>query len=188
MPNTSRNQILLFCFLIAITFLSACNRGRGKVKEIAYVSASQAILRDHVSTVYVKTATVKNGDRVEILEHDRRFVRIRTANATEGWLEQRNLVPEQVFAGFQNLSQQEQNSPVQGSGTTRNETNLHLSPGRDTEHLYLLNDGTKVEILKRAMAEKTGAKLAAKIVPQKSRKDSAAKVEAPAATAAPILE
>ena len=36
----------------------------------------------------------------------------------------------------------------------RNETNLHLTPGRETEHLYQLSAGAKVSVLKRATAEK----------------------------------
>jgi len=52
------------------------------------------------------------------------------------------------------LAQQEQSDPVQAAGTTRNDTNIHLEPGRETEHLYLLSQGNKVSILKRATAEK----------------------------------
>jgi Bacterial SH3 domain len=134
---------------------SGCSRGRGRVQEIAYVSAPQSILRDHVSAVFSKTGVVKNGDRVQVLERERRFVRVRTANGVEGWIEQRALVPESVYDGFQKLAQQEQAAPVQATGTTRNDTNIHLDPGRETEHLYLLNQGSKVFILKRATAEKT---------------------------------
>jgi SH3-like domain-containing protein len=125
------------------------------VQEIAYVSAPQAILRDHVSAVFSKTGVVKNGDRVQILERERRFVRVRTASGVEGWIEQRSLVPQLVYDGFQKLAQQEQTAPVQATGTTRNDTNIHLDPGRETEHLYQLNQGSKVSILKRATAEKT---------------------------------
>jgi SH3-like domain-containing protein len=135
--------------------LSGCGRGRGRVQEIAYVSAPQAILRDRVSAVFSKTGVVKNGDRVQILERERRFARVRTASGVEGWMEQRALVPQSVYDGFQKLSQQEQNSPVQATGTTRNDTNIHLTPGRETEHLFQLNQGSKVSILKRATAEKT---------------------------------
>jgi SH3-like domain-containing protein len=135
--------------------LSGCGRGRGRVQEIAYVSAPQAILRDHVSAVFNKTGVVKNGDRVQILERERRFVRVRTASGVEGWIEQRSLVPQLVYDGFQKLAQQEQTAPVQATGTTRNDTNIHLDPGRETEHLYQLNQGSKVSILKRATAEKT---------------------------------
>jgi SH3-like domain-containing protein len=125
------------------------------VQEIAYVSAPQAILRDRVSAVFSKTGTVKNGDRVQILEREHHFVRVRTASGVEGWIEQRSLVPQQVYDGFQKLSQQAQSEAVQATGTTRNDTNIHLDPGRETEHLYQLNQGSKVSILQRATAEKT---------------------------------
>ena len=135
--------------------LPGCGRGRGRVQEIAYVSAPQAILRDHVSAVFSKTGVVKNGDRVQILERERRFARVRTASGAEGWIEQRSLVPQSVYDGFQKVAHEEQNVPVQATGTTRNGTNIHLDPGRETEHLYQLNQGSKVSILKRATAEKT---------------------------------
>jgi len=134
--------------------LGGCGRGRGRVQEIAYVSSPQAILRDHVSAVFSKTGVVKNGDRVQVLERERRFVRVRTASGAEGWIEQRSLVPQSVYDGFQKLAQQEQNVSVQATGTTRNDTNIHLDPGRETDHLYQLNQGSKVAILRRATAEK----------------------------------
>ena len=52
------------------------------------------------------------------------------------------------------MQQQEKNSPVEGIATTRNDTNLHIEPGRDTEHLYQLAQGAKVSVLKRATVEK----------------------------------
>jgi SH3-like domain-containing protein len=141
--------------LILTLLVSGCGRGRGRVQEIAYVSAPQAILRDRVSAVFSKTGTVKNGDRVQVLEREKRFVRARTATGAEGWIEQRNLVPESVYEGFQKLTQQAQSDPIQATGTTRNDTNLHLDPGRETEHLYLLNQASKVSVLQRATVEKT---------------------------------
>ena len=132
------------------------------MQEIAYVSVPQAILRDHVSAVFTKIGVVRNGDRVQILERERRFARVRTASGSEGWIEQRSLVPQSVYDGLQKLAQQEQSAPVEATGTTRNDTNIHLDPGRETEHLYQLNQGSKVSILKRATAEKTGAGAMAK--------------------------
>ncbi len=145
-----------------LTLMLAGCRGRGRVQEIAYVSVPQAILRDRLSAVFSKTGVVKNGDRVQIVERERRLARVRTASGIEGWIEQRSLVPQSVYDGFQKLSQQEQNAPVQATGTTRNDTNIHLDPGRETEHLYQLNQGSKVSILKRATAEKTVPGAAAK--------------------------
>lgn len=141
-------------FAAAVLF-SACGRGRNRVLEVAYVSAPQVYLRDHVAAIYNKTGVVKNGDRVQVLERERRFVRVRTDNGTEGWLEQRYLVSQEIYDGFQKLANQAKDDPVQATGTTRNDTNLHVEPGRETDHLYLLEQGSKVAILKRATVEKT---------------------------------
>ncbi|HZR57954.1 MAG TPA: SH3 domain-containing protein [Terriglobales bacterium] len=144
--------IVLLCTLLLSSI--GCSKGRGRAQEIAYVSAPQAILRDHVAAVYQKTGVVKNGERLEVLEREKRFVRVRTAGGTEGWIEQRYLVSQSVYDGFQALLKQVQNDPVQATGSTRNDTNLHLEPGRETEHLFQLNSGSKVSVLKRATAEK----------------------------------
>ncbi len=138
-------------------FLPACNRDRGRVLETAYVSNPQAILRDHVAQVFEKTGVVKNGERVEVLDHDRRFVKVRTAAGVTGWVEQRFLVSQQVYDQIQKLAADNENDPVQAQGTTRNDTNLHVEPGRETEHLYQISSGEKLSLLKRGTAEKPGA-------------------------------
>ena len=143
----------LTLLLGVLLVLSACSRTR-QAQEIAYVSAPQAFLRDQVSTVYNKTGTVKNGEQVQVLARDRRFVHVRTAAGIDGWVEQRYLVTKKTYEAFQNLAQKEQSSPVQATGTTRNQTNIHLDPDRESEHLYLLDQGAKVSIIKRASSEK----------------------------------
>ncbi len=125
--------------------------------EIAYVSGVQANLRDRVAAVYEKAGVVKNGERVEVLDHDRRFVKVRTATGATGWIEQRLLVSQQVFDRIQKLAADNRNDPVQAQGVTRNDTNLHVEPGRDTEHLYQISSGEKLSLLKRGTAEKPGA-------------------------------
>ena len=122
--------------------------------EVAYVSAPQAALRDQVAAIYNRVGNVKNGERVEVLEHEKRFARVRTNSGIEGWIEQRYLVDQKTFDALQKLTQDNQSDPVQAPGVLRNETNLHVTPGRDTEHLYQLASGAKVAILKRATAEK----------------------------------
>ena len=134
--------------------LTACNRGHHRVLEVAYVSAPQAALRDQVAAIYNRVGNVKNGERVEIIDREKRFARVRTASGIEGWIEQRYLVDQKTFDGLQKLTQDNLADPVQAPGVLRNETNLHIMPGRETEHLYQLASGAKVAILKRATAEK----------------------------------
>jgi hypothetical protein len=139
---------------VGLVNLAACNRGRHRVLEVNYVSAVQATLRDQVATIYNRVGTVKNGERVEVLEHEKRFARVRTASGIEGWIEQRFLVDQQTYDGLQKLTKDNLADPVQSPGVLRNDTNLHLTPGRETEHLYQLSTGAKVAVLKRATVEK----------------------------------
>lgn len=145
-------------FLGLVTILAAlavtgCSRGR-RALEINYISAPQAALRDQVSAVYNKVGVVKNGERVEVLDRERRFVKVRTSSGAEGWMEQRYLISQKVYDQLQKLAQDHRDDPVQAAGVTRNDTNIHLEPARDSEHLYQLTTGEKVSIIKRATTEK----------------------------------
>jgi hypothetical protein len=91
---------------------------------------------------------------VEVLEREKRFSRVRTVGGVEGWIEQRYLVNQETYDGLQKLTRDNLSDPVQAPGVLRNESNLHLTPGRETEHLYQLSAGAKVSVLKRAAAEK----------------------------------
>ncbi len=134
--------------------VSGC-RGRGhRVLEINYVSVGEAALRDRVAPVYNHVGTVKNGERVEVLEREKRFSRVRTVGGVEGWIEQRYLVDQQTYDALQKLTQDNLNDPVQSPGVLRNETNLHITPAREAEHLYQLPSGARVSVLKRATADK----------------------------------
>jgi len=163
LPGSERVRLVLAAFLLGVLVLiPSCGRGRHRSHEVAYVSAPQAALRDQVAAIYNRVGTVKNGERVDVLDRDRRFVRVRTQGGIEGWIEQRFLVDQKTYDALQKLSQDNRDDPLQAPGILRNETNLHLTPGRETEHLYQLTAGTKVAILKRATAEKTGVVIAEK--------------------------
>src|SRR5215472_8568743 len=152
-PGPSRKRWLATTLALTIT-LGACGRGRYRVQEVAYISAPQATLRDQVAAIYNRVGTVKNGERVEIVDREKRFARVRTTSGIEGWVEQRYLIDQKTFDGLQRLAQDNQNDPVQAPGVLRNDTNLHIVPGRESEHLYQLSSGARVSILKRGTAEK----------------------------------
>jgi hypothetical protein len=139
--------------LLALTLLPGCSR-RSQPKETAYVTVPQVYLRDRIAAVYNRVALVKNGERLEVLDRSRRFVRVRTSDGKEGWVEQRYLAGQDVFDQMQKLAADNLHTPVVAAGLTDNDTNIHIAPGRGTEHLYQIKSGTKVQILKRATAAK----------------------------------
>ena len=144
-----------FALLLVLLFATSCKHG-GPVSsgEVMYVSAPQGNLRDHVSTVYNRVGAVKNGERVEVLERQKRFVRVRTEQKVEGWIELRALVPRETFDQFQQMSKDNHATPVEGHGVTRVELNMHVTPGRETDTLYQLAENSKVELLKRSTTER----------------------------------
>jgi SH3-like domain-containing protein len=162
--------------------LAGCGEGVGKPKESLYVSVPQVTLRDRVAALYNKVGTVKAGERVEVLERQKRFVRVRGSSGQEGWMEQRYLVDQKVFDEVQKVARDAANRPAQGQATARNETNLHVAPGRESEHIFQLDEGAKVQVLGRATAEKPSA--VATPAPVKARKKEADSEERPQ----PILE
>jgi len=158
--SCSRNtRISLFALALVLLVLGcACKRGALAKHEYMYVSAQETSLRDRVATMYNKIGTVHGGDRVEVLEKQRRFLRVRTDSGQEGWIEERSLVPQEVYDAFQKLASDNASQQVQAHGTARSDLNIHVTPSREGEHLYQLKDGEKVEILKRATAEKNPPK------------------------------
>ncbi len=178
-PACLARWLILAIVMAAILLVPGCGRGRHKVLEVAYVSAPQAALRDQVAAIFNRVGNVKNGERLEVLEHEKRFARVRTSTGIEGWIEARYLVDQKTFDALQKLTADNQNDPVQAPGVLRNETNLHVTPGRDTEHLYQLAAGAKVALLKRDTAEKQSG---ASPAPRATAKTAAK------AAAGPVLE
>ena len=192
-------RIVATALATALLLTTACNRGQQATHEYVYVSAPQASLRDRVAAVYNHVVTVKNGDRLDVLEHNKRFLRVRTDGGQEGWIEQRYLVTDDIYQEFEKLAKDGSALPVQGHAITRASVNMHVTPGRDSEHLFQMQDGQKIELLKRGIGEKAGAHAAAvqrasaalKPAPSKtasSKSERRPSATSPAAVPGPAME
>ncbi|MGA3209892.1 MAG: SH3 domain-containing protein [Terriglobales bacterium] len=149
------NRILLTCAIAVLLLTFSCKRGPKTVHgEPAYVSAPQVNLRDRLSALYNKAGVVKNGERVEILEKDKHFVRVRSPRGEEGWIEARYLAGPELFNALDQLARENTGTPVEAHGTARAEMKMHVSPGRESESLFRIEENAKVEILKRGTAAK----------------------------------
>lgn len=166
----SQLKIWVVACLLSALLVAGCGKEVGKPKEYAYVSAQEAFLRDQLSTVFKKVGKVQNGDRVEVLEKSRRFVRVRNQANEMGWIEQRYLAGPEVYEQFQKLGAEHAADPVQAPATARFATNLHVTPDRDSEHLYQLKEGTKLELLARATSDKPAPERAAQAKPVVAKK------------------
>jgi len=135
--------------------LTGCSRLRPKPPtQYVYVTAKQTFLRDRVAAVSNRTGTVENGDKLEVLERGRRFLRVQTAKGEQGWIDEKAVATQDIFDQFDTLKKQHQNDPSVASAVVRDDVYLHSSPGRDTERLFRLGEGEKLKLLRRATLPK----------------------------------
>jgi hypothetical protein len=135
--------------------MGGCSRLKPKLSaQYVYVTAKQTFLRDRVAAVSNRTATVGNGDRLQVLERGRRFVRVQTEKGEQGWIDEKVVATQEIFDQFDALKKQHQADPAVASGVVRDDVYLHASPGRDTERFYRLAEGEKLKLLKRATLQK----------------------------------
>jgi hypothetical protein len=146
---------LAFALVLGVAGLNGCSGLRPRpAAQYVYVTAKQTFLRDRVAAVSNRTGTVSNGDRLQVLEHGRRFYRVQTEKGEQGWIDDKAVATQDVYDAFQTLGQQHKDESAVASAVVQDEVNLHLKPGRDTEKFYRLVEGDKLQLLERATLPK----------------------------------
>lgn len=149
----SRSAALsLACAALA---LGGCTRVRkAVVSEDVYVTAKQAYLRDRIAAVSNRTGEVTNGEKLQVLGHQRRFLKVRTPNGVEGWIEEKLTASQDIADQFDSLKQQHVHDHAVATAVTRDEVYLHLTPGRETMHFFRLPESEPLTLLERASVAK----------------------------------
>lgn len=165
-----------FAFLLLPLLLSGCGRfAPHPHKQYVYVSAQETFLRDRLAAVTNRVADVKNGDRLQVIGEDRRFYRVKTDTGAVGWIDDLVVIDQPTYDQFAKLAADHANDPVVAIGILRDESNLHLEPGRKSVHFHVLPENAKVELLRRASVAKPLPPQAVPIVPPAEKKTRPAK-------------
>lgn len=154
----SRPRPWFVCVLAPLVFglaFQGCGRfSPVPKKQYVYVSARKAFLRERLAAVTNRVADLKNGERLEVVSQDRRFYQVKTAQGAVGWIDDLQVVSQADYDKFEALAKSHANTPVVVTGILRDESNVHITPGRKSEHLYVLPEGANVELLQRASTPK----------------------------------
>ena len=163
-----RSVAAVAIFLCAGLFLTACSRFHKEEKNYVYVATRQVYLRDRVAAVSNRVGLVTNGQALEVVERGKRFIKVRTPKGEVGWLEEHSVIDDKLYGQFQDLDKKYAQAPVIATGTLRDDRNLHILPGRNTDHFLLIPGNAKLQLLARGTVAKAAAPGFLPIVPKPS--------------------
>lgn len=169
--------------------LAACQTGPEQTPAIgdAFVGPSILKIRSDIPLQARVVATVKHGDRLEILQQRRRFLRVRTPSGAEGWTDERQLIAVEDMQKLRDLAKRAHQMPVQGQATSFGDLNVHTQPARQSPSFLQIRENEKVDVLLHTTTPRTELPRKPLIPPVQPRKKSVAEEKKPAQPKYPPL-
>jgi uncharacterized protein YgiM (DUF1202 family) len=140
----ARYWVAFFALLLA-----SCNSTTPTQPAVgaAFAGPRSLNLRKDLGPKAPTVASLKHGERVEILETRRRFVKVRTAEGIEGWTDQNLLLSQTQIEGLQRMADYAKSFPSQGAATVFDTLNLHVDPNRQSPSFYQITEGMSVDVI-----------------------------------------
>jgi hypothetical protein len=150
---TKVSAVVTLCWL-----LNGCGPGGSSTaKPIgqAFVGPAQLKIRNDIPLQSSTVTTVKHGDRLEILQTRRKFLRVRTPDGKEGWTDERSLLAAADMQALRDLAQHSSKLPNQGVAITYQPLNIHTQPAMSSPSFVQLKENDKVEVLQSVLLPRT---------------------------------
>jgi hypothetical protein len=123
----------------------------------AFVGPAVLKIRSDLPLESSTVATVKHGDRLEIVQRRRKFLKVRTPNGSEGWTDERQLLNAADMQDLRELAERSAKMPSQGVATTYGELNVHTQPTRGSPSFLQMKEGDRVDVLTHVVTPQTDA-------------------------------
>ena len=176
-------------------FLVSCSPEPSRPPALgeAFVGPSALNIRRELAPKSPVSATLKHGDKLDILEYRRRFVKVRTEQGAEGWTDMRQLLTPEQMSGLQRMAESVALYPSHGAASVYEPLNMHFEPNRVSPSFWQIPESAKVDVIGHKLMPRVQPLPAApapppKPAPQKKKtkeRQSQAKIAPPAPPAAP---
>ena len=180
------NKLVFISKCLLMVMVAALSQGcqtLAKQNETGVVVARRAQIRSSTAVVAADLLEVNRGDAVEILDFQdvqdptdnskkERWLRVQAhdEDSTEGWIESRNVMPDEVLQAAKKLADEDKGIPAQATGQLRASSNLRLTPDRGgNENIMMrLDSGSRFEIVswKRVPKPKSSDAIESDVAPK----------------------
>lgn len=137
-----------FCLLWALA-LAACSSAPERRPALgeAFIGPAEYELRESLTARSPVRATLRHGERVEIIGRRRRFYQIRAASGAEGWIDGRLLLSAADLEALRSLSSRAAEAPSQGRATVLDDLNVHTAPYRQAPSFRRIRPGQHADVI-----------------------------------------
>jgi len=135
---------------------TACKPSRPKAPAIgeAFVGPANLNIRSDIPLQSKPVATVHHGERLEILQRRRRFLRVRTPDGAEGWTDERQLLAAEDMAHLRDLAKDAAKMPAQGQGISYSDLNVHTEPSRSSPSFLQIKAKEKFDVVSNVVTQR----------------------------------
>lgn len=150
-------RFLKLGFTVLAFALLACESRQSHSPAIGEAFAGPVVLkiRRDIPLESPVVATVKHGERLELLQRRRRFFRVRTPSGVEGWTDERQLLAREDMQKLKELAKRAARMPLQGQATSFGELNVHTQPARQSPSFLQIRENEKVDVLEHVVTPRT---------------------------------
>ena len=151
-----KDNFILCLALVSALFASGCKREKGAAPVLAQVYAGPITLnlRQEITPASKQVAGVKHGEKLDVIQVRRRFVKLRTSGGTEGWTDARNLLTAEQMENLAELAKRAAKLNSQGEASVYSALNMHADPSRQATSFFQINEGMRVEVVDHELVEK----------------------------------
>lgn len=113
-----------------------------------FVGPASIKVRADIPIQSTQVATVSHGEKLDILQKRRTFLRVRTAKGIEGWVDERSLLGPADMAQLKQMADTAAKMPSQGGATPRfGDMKVYMLPSTGSPSFLMVKDKERVEVV-----------------------------------------